>query len=564
MINKISNYCKQHVLQCVTVAVSLVMAFGFYATHYTYNTDMLVEEYYNGTVLIGAGRFSAPLINYFTNWMQFAPFWSTVILGVILFIAGLMFGLLFKEASLNKISDNSIFVFWLIFSTFPIISYQLTYPVLSVTLPYILVAISMWLVLPLFDCKKIKISNLLLSVVLLSVSIDMYESFAPVFLTLFFAVMLIKHLYANNRNENNIRKLIVTSVKFISILLLAIVVERVVSKFVCYAFCGTFEYWYDGNTLMAWSNDSVIDVIKWIIRELIAKYIIAGVSNYNIFIFDVAVLAGMILITIMSIKRRSAIITFLYIGTAVSSISLTFILGQAPLYRMCQALPVFVAFFVLLIAENIPAKKVIKSTAIVVLGILILNQTLFINRYTVLNYERHQYETNILQNIAKDLESYSVENKEILFITSPDMKTLQLEGSQLFFDNPITNIYKKIAYKVFDALIPKTTFKRINARYGERVDYDLLSSANIDRFFNIDYKTPPYYAFNKNTNSSQYTPEIYRAFETLGYNYIISDVSVSDSDIYSKYQETYQEMPAYPSEGYIIEKDDMIIVKVYG
>ena len=63
----------------------------------------------------------------------------------------------------------------------------------------------------------------------------------------------------------------------------------------------------------------------------------------------------------------------------------------------------------------LPKKKAIKNIAICILSILVLNQTLCINRYSVVNYERYQYETDILQNIAKDLQDYPIDKKEVLF-----------------------------------------------------------------------------------------------------------------------------------------------------
>ncbi len=564
LFEKFSDYCKNHVWQCVLVVLAETMAFGFHATHYSYHIDMLVEEYYNGTVLIGAGRFSAPLINYFTNWMQFAPFWHTFLMAVILFISGLVFGLLLKEASENKLSDGAVFVFWIVFATFPIVAYQMTFPILSVVLPYLLVGLALWMLFPLIDSKKISLKKIIGIIALLTVSVDMYESHATVFLTMWFSLLFVKSLFSKQKT-----KYISSTIKASIILGISIISDFVVSKITCKVFCNTFDFWYSKNTMIAWFEDSVINCIKWLFRELIAKFVIAGVSNYSVFIFDLAVIIGFIITLAISIKKKNAWCVILYIGVAVASLSLSIVTGSVPIYRMVQALPVFVALFFALVIILLPQKVFIKGLIWSIVGIIVLNQTLFINRYTVLNYERHQYENIMISDVSKDLLHYDIDNKPVLFIVSYNPDFPKFESTPLDLGNPLVKEYKKIMYNVFDSIIPKTTFRRLDARYGNSVDYDLTCSKNIDIFFNRDYKVSPYVSFSQraecpNYESAFYKAELYRAFEKLGCSLIVAEEArTTDANAYPAICDEYKSLPAYPADGYIIETNEKIIVKLH-
>lgn len=157
LLLKCVEYLKNNVWQSVIVIVALILAFGFKATHFTYHIDMLIFDYYSGNVLIGAGRFSAPIISFLTNWMQFAPFWHTAMMILILFFSGLVYTVLFKT-NIPNISDYASFSFWVVFATFPILSYQLTCPILSVVLPFLLIGISLWLLFPIFHGSKYHLS----------------------------------------------------------------------------------------------------------------------------------------------------------------------------------------------------------------------------------------------------------------------------------------------------------------------------------------------------------------------------------------------------------------------
>lgn len=564
MLCKIKDYVSKKHFYCICVIVALIMSFGFYASNYTLSTDMLVFDYYSGTVLISAGRFSAPIISFFTNWMQFAPFWHTVAMGIILFISGLAMALVFKELSDGKIADSSVFVFWAFFSTYPIIIYQLTYPILSVILPYFLISVAMWQLIPLIKDEKISFKNIILALCCLVVSVDMYESHATVFLAVFFGSALVRYIYASTEKTKKIMYFLKVVASACGLLMIAIIADFCVSKLVCYITCGTTEFWYAANTHMEWFEDSFINVIRWLYRELLAQYVITGVSNYSIWLFDVALFVGGIGSFVYSVKKRSLWCVFLYAATCISSLALGIVIGSAPEYRMAQAIPVIVALFMMLVAENLKEKKIIKKVAVGIFIILIFNQTLIINRYSVVNYQRHEYEQNIIVDISKDLKDYPISEKPVLFVYDDGVEPHWYESTPIALKNPIAEKYKEIMCRVYDAVIPATTFKRLDARYGNYKQWggQLTNAAGVADFFNIYRDTQVYRLYNTRTVSEHYSAEIYVNFDINGCKLIVPELA-KDKEKHDEIRKQYIDMVAYPYEGYIKECDDMIIVKIY-
>lgn len=556
IFNDLYEYIKRHVLFSIIVVLTMVFAYGFLATHYMYNVDMLVDEYYTSTLLISAGRFSAPLLNYLTNVMTFAPFWHTCFMSIVLFIAGLLFALLFKKASGDKLSDTSVFVFWLVFVTYPVISYQLTYPIISVVIPYILVPIAIYLLYGIFDNERIKPIRLIAAVALLTVSIDMYESHAATFLTAIFGCLFLKYCFSEEKQKlkNTIKALL----KFICILVCAIVLDFLLSKIICYIFCGTFEFWYTQNTTTKWQFDNIFNSVKYLIRELIAMYLIAGVSNISVMLYDICIIIGLILSAIVSKKNKQIQLFVAFIMLVIATLSLGIVLCAAPHYRMAQPLCVFVALVIMLLSNYI-RKKIIKKVFAFTIGIIIINQTLAINRYTVINYQRYEYESDIIREITYDLKNYDIENKTTVFINTT-VKMPSFDSTPLLINNPMHKAYKSIMYSLYDTVIPNTTYKRLTEKYayyetkiGTKVD--LSSAEKVDIFFNRIYKVALLSSFNCRVNG-----ELYNAFDLAGcklkYN--------NDKDFYNKVYEAHKDIPAYPADGYIVECDDYIVVKIYG
>ena len=145
-VKKNIDWIKENKAYDIILLITLILSYGFYATHYTFHIDQLVSDYYNGTTLIGAGRWAAPLIHWLSNWMNFAPFWHTAVMAILLFFSATAWVILFRDVSNGHLTVFASIGFSVFFVSFPVLEAQLTYPVLNIALSYLLVPVSLWFV----------------------------------------------------------------------------------------------------------------------------------------------------------------------------------------------------------------------------------------------------------------------------------------------------------------------------------------------------------------------------------------------------------------------------------
>lgn len=545
LIERCCKYSKNNPFHIILMVLVSILSYGFYATNYTFHIDQLVTEYYNDNVMIGAGRWSAPIIHLLTNWMNFAPFWHTLLTTILLFASAIVFGQVFMVASNDKMPQYSILIFGVIYISYPIIIAQLTFPILNIALSYLLSSIALWM---LTSNEKTTIKNKILIVILLMISVDLYESLAMVFFVGYFGVWLIKNIFV--QEETKFKEFVKIVFKGVLFLVIAIVADFILSKIICYIFCGTTHFWYDSNTQLLWSQ-GIIDAAIWLIRTLFGYYILGAHSCFFVFLFDVTVIAGTIVFIVLSIHRKNVFYILTYMCVAISSLSLGIVMGRAPTYSQSQALPVFVALIIMILFCMMPNKKVLKTIFSVALIIITLNQTKIINNYAVDNFERYEYETNLLRDVGKELSDYSIKSKPVVFVLDSNIlpSTLKTARSET---HPIVALYQNAFEYCFDRVIPKIYFRKM----GDWCGCNFESTKDFAEFLS---NTPrAYYSFIERTNfKSNFVPDIYKAMDRLGYPLINCS-----KDEYNIAKET--EMDNNDNSPFCIkETDSLIIVRFF-
>lgn len=542
---------KRNPLNTTIVAFCMLLAYGFYATHYTYHIDQLVFEYYDGTALITAGRFVAPLIHFFTNWMAFSPFWHTIAMCLLLFLASMLWAALFQQASGDILSDSGLFVFTVAFTTFPITAYQLTYPILNIALAYALVPISLFLLF--FDTQTTRFHawrNHILAILLLVLAVDMYESFASVFLVGLFAILLLQVLFLKNQS---IGKLFKTTVFAFVLLLCAILVDFLVSKMLCYLFTGSFTFWHGVTTEIGWLSMGVFDCFIWLVRTFTAQFVLGHTQSLSIFLVMYSVLASIVVACILWRQKKDAKIPLLFIFLSFSVFSLDFVTGIVHASRTFQSSALFVAFFIMLLwhLTRAKAKSILRSFSICMLCLLILLQTQSINHYSVKNYNRHQYEEEILREIALTLPSFPITEKPVAFVCEEGY-ALPNSFARPQDTHPLARAYRSAWFFVCDSIFSNSYYQKLSDWYGTSI-----TCANDLFQYQTKAENAWSYSFiNHAVSATHYTPEIYRTMQMLG-----TTLLPCSSEQYQNAKLcTIQQALWIDNSFYITEQDDLIIV----
>ena len=462
--------------QLSAVVFVCLIAYGFFATKYTYHIDSLESSYYDGVTLISAGRFVAPFIHRITNWMAFSPFWQTVMFCGILVIAGLFYAVLLKRESGNRISDKELFFFVMLFVSSPLMVGQLTFPNLNIALSFVLVPWAIWMMDP---SNKPSIKRFIAGVLLMVPAIDMYESFAPVFFVCCFFVLLLRYYFDRDSDLNGKKYLLVFVQRvlyFVAVITFAIIIDYGLSKIICKIFTGSFDYWYSGNTVTYWFNtsSSLHTSLKKLFSLLIIDLFLTPAEHFWAFLFDASFVFLGVTTLAVSIKKvkKSGILKCLigiscFVLMFAFSKALDIIMFKTAPLRTMQPVLLFISFAGLIFAYSVGRikSKQIKSIGVFVCLLILLLQTQTLNNFAVRNQERFNYEDHILTAVCDDLCKMDIQNKNVCFYSPKDYclpKAFQFTPSA----NPIAKRFRAAVFSVWNKLMPASFIDFLN-RYFE-------------------------------------------------------------------------------------------------
>lgn len=556
----IIDFIKKNYLKLIFPILALVLSYGFYATNYTYHIDQLVYAYFNGSRLITAGRWTSTLTNVLTNTLITIPFWNIVFVSILLFFASLFWAVLLKKVSNDKISDVALIVFMTFFVCSPILAEHITYIIIFEAIPQLLTPIAIYYFFEFTDTKKI--SKLIIALVLFVYLAD-HEQYAGVLLLSFFIIWTVKWIYAEDR-KGYFKNAFFSLVKFAIVLLVAIGIDFGISKIICYAVSGSFDFWYPNNTTIFWIENfkaglPISETIKNLFASLFAWYVIGGTGYIGLFVLQLFTVIAFIVSIVYAVKNKSFIPVLLFICATISVIALDIVVGKVLTIRTEQTIVVYVAFAAMLIYLVFAKKKAINIIVCILLTFICLWQTQEICQKTIKNYERYQYEENLMVDAADDLVAYPTDDKPVLFIVGENTKVNDYQilpkalSDVTLSDNPIVWRYQKLMFKIWDKVLPSGMFKRFEK--ATRDSSGLPISCTRDVFRNLQ-KSPLRRSFIWFcSDSGSYIPQVYFWLEKLGYTY-----TYPGRDMWSREYENC--LPNDYDKRYVItEKDDCIVVQ---
>lgn len=561
----VTGYLKRNKGKTIFVVLAMVLAYGFYVTSYTLNVDDVFTSFWNGGRLIAAGRFTGYLMQLVTGFMTYSPFFTMFLALCVYFFAGLVTAVVLNLYAGNQLSDRVVFVFWIVFVTYPLISEQMVYPIiLLLALGYLMTAHSVWLVDRFFETKSV--SSIIIALVLMVLYIDFYEAFATVYLTLMMATVLIRFFYSADENDRKIVKIFFRMIKLTAVLAAAVVIRFVIAKAVLYVYYGTTHAGYGGNSSIYWGEIGVFDCAIWLIRTVFLRYCWAAVDYLPIFIFIVCVIAGGILSLILTVRKKSAVPVLAFLFMLAGALSLNVLLGLATNYTMAQALTVFVSFVTMALYLAVEKKKLPRVILSICLVLLVLNQAKSLNVWSVTNYERHEYEMSVVDQIGQDLTAnYDVENKPVVFIGSDDAPHLPASLIECHESGqPVVKALQRMWIRLSDILLPDRYFRSIGNFYGEDIQNAEGLFEYVKTIRNRTSSCSSYLSWagggDEDSWFSAYeevgiAEQLYDLFDAKGYTLQRCTV-----DEYRSVKEKAAEMPVYPKNGCIAEMNGVIVV----
>jgi len=508
----------------ISVVITAILCYGFTLTNHSIgmDTELLIFKDYPSADLLRQGRWGFFLLSLLPiDIFQFVNFWSNFITLILFIISSTLCINLYKRYSNGYFSNTAGIIFSCMSISLPYIATRFFY--IGGNIPngisHILILICAYLTLG-FDHENKKtilnkIISLLICILVLTFCISLYEHSLSKYLILLYSFIFLLFITSNNNNFDKMKILISRTLITIFICGISIILWRVIGKGV-QNITGLEPYGYVLDSYMKYDFNSIsafINSIKYSFINLITNiFSFNNIYSNNLIITSrIIILISVLFFTII---KRQASVFLAGILLLLSSISLEIVSNNYDLLsRIKYYTANFVAFsFALLyiLFNKITIKTFkIKSIISVIIILIILNSSLWMNKIFYEHYSAYQYRLGVMRSISNDLLKYD-QYKPVGFIGELPVKKI--------LDTSIYDITHLNYSNLFPMLRANLSIYAFFANHGYRL-----------------------YGFDSNKFMGVSMP----------YGFL-SKLEIED----------FNSMPSYPNDGYILETDEYIIVKI--
>lgn len=559
-----SRYFLKNPVYMIALVIGAIFGYGYVLTHGTCGADDIsIDIYFENGVGVAIGRWPYYLVNKVIPIAKYTPFWGDFVTVLVLMFAAIMWCVLLRLLIRKEVPIWSYIIFSLFFLDYSMNAEVFVF-YLQNGIGWVYLFSALVLIAFFYTCghtvnfvKQVQIRISVL--VLLTIAISFYESAANVFLTGALLVIFID-FYVNKQESVFRGKRFVSALFFVArYLVYAMIARRLIRTILMRGFNIPAYTFYRDVTSFEWlTKGDIEDPVKAVVelfKLIYRNYFAIGVAYYPVLIFALCSVAFLVLVVWCAKKNKDLLLALAGLGTYVSMFALCVIEGSPTPYRACQIFTVFVAFVffslsIVLAKQTIFMKRVGICAISVILGMSIYDMT----KWFVLDYEKTEYEMQILDDIAGDLLSgeYNIEEKPIVVVGEFDLPDF---------------IYKR--YCIEEGDFGWEFVKYVAELADIKLEDEYCYGQNSDSII-----TWSVHAF---AMSYGYNVPIRQLFEYRGYEFMWADAEIVNKVFaeyfsmdweyyaysgYATYTETYGEDEQYPNEGYIEELEDCIVIKL--
>lgn len=530
-------FCKNK-FYMITLVLTALCSYGFLITHQTVGIDDTPYAYYfeEGLVAI-VGRWVLYLLNKLVHISDFAPFVTDLAAVLILMAAVTVWCTLFYSILKEKVPMFGYVFFSCLFLSNPLISEVFTYYLHNgVAIGYLCSGISLICFREgLLRPKKRIVLPLLGAATFLWIAIGCYESFMIVWLVGVLLILLTERMEGIKRNVF-VALGMAGFVAVVGIVLRSIMIIMVTKGFGLESLQGEAVQ-RSLTEMLSWMyGPDALAEFAMVLKRIFIMYGVFAYAYYPIFVFVLAVGILLVVALIKSIQKKDAWIFLLMVSSFVACFLLIVVEGKATLYRSAQFLPLicaYGAFVVFCVIKDIKP-RLIRGGVAFVFAIILLNQSIDMNKWFYVDYLKYEDAKNTMNQIAYELEKDFDTSKPVMFTGT-------------------YNIPKSI---IKDAYVEygSTTYYKMK-KLADAVDVDLLDK------FNREYgvwvaQTPSLSVIDWGRYAFDTDEELIRFFAMHGHEL----KPLLDSSLYAEAEIFSLELPHFPKEGSIVDRGEYIVV----
>lgn len=448
---------KKYMLSLIIVTL---LSYGFTITHYSIGADDLCfDRYVDGTYNLSQKRWGTWILYNLLNIHKFTPFWLDLLVAIlIMFLAILICSFIRKNNTLKKDNLVAYIIFSCIMVSYPLIFNFFVYQVsnLSVVISNTLITIAEILIYENYFNNNKKPWIFIISIIMITFSISLYQSSIETFLLLMFL-----GIFINNRDKKQNFKFFIINVGIIvgSLILYLLVSEIIIltlKKIGKYRgnFSSSVIFWNKLDT-----NNVFIKITSAInnVNLLISEFNIGGILLKTEAVFLICIFTWELYLGINNKNYKRFICL---IGMILSAVSLVIFQGIV-ISRTQFTWSISTALVWFYMVELCYDKKIYRYIMIALSIYAILMQTKTISDSFYHEYKRYEKEKNIAIDIGMNItKNNNYKKKPVAYVGIEADKNIYgyvFKWGQNAFDDYDYEITKFIDYFGFslNAMNPK-------------------------------------------------------------------------------------------------------------
>ncbi len=414
------GYFLKNKIFMAAVLLTAAGSYGFAVTHESIGVDdTLVKLYLDQGLEAYMGRWTIYLLNKLFRVDNFMPF-VTELGGVLLLLAGvLLFCVLFKRIFGDGIGILGYAVFSCVFISYPFISEVWVYYYHNgVDLGYILLTLSLLLFMEGFvHTGKKRVKYLLGSMGLLCAAVGCYESFLILYVVGVLVMLFFQGMCDREKMDRHmVWKVFLCGCLAIGCIVLRMLIQNLIIIIFSLQDLGEVAAAREvADSLKLFRGDNWFSDLFMLVKRYLLVYFVNATVYFPIAEYVASVVFFGIASVVLTIKKKNGWFLLLFVGMVVVPVTLTFMVGMAPLYRSCQFMPFFIASALLL--PYLLMKRYWKKYGAAVFALcvcLVWNQMYETNHIFYTDHKKYLYDKEVLTTIAREvIREYSADAKVI-------------------------------------------------------------------------------------------------------------------------------------------------------
>ena len=410
---KAVKYFLDNKLFIIAVILITVLSYGFTITNLSIGMDdTAFDVYYKNKEMLAIGRWGAYIVYNILNVTEFIPFWIDFMASCMIVLTAVLWCIFLKKNLKEKLPLGTYIIFATVFISYPIIneSYIFENSSLAVMIGTFLASLGVMLFYENYNNIHKK-SIYVLSALILTFAISMYEACTQVMLVSICMTSILMIYTDKNKKIKDIFKYIFCALGIVAI---SVVLDQIVVKLIYLAGVKTSDV---AEKQINWGSYGILESLQLIVLNIINA--IKNIQYYPVLIFDVASIIGLAIGILQSDKNKNWMILVIFIAMFLSNFAISVLQLGSVLYRTCTSWGLFVAIIMMAVYYFLNEYKITKILASIAITILVLQQTVSLNKLFYNDYKRYQKDLHIAYDLVYNLEKNCDISKPLVIMGTP-------------------------------------------------------------------------------------------------------------------------------------------------